>query len=168
MGQNHDEFIRECYSLARSAADNGNQPFGALLVKDGEILLTAENTVNSEGDCTRHAELNLVGSAARTLDADTLCGCILYTSTEPCAMCTGAIYWAGIPVLAYGCSAKALGDTAGGSFVILCRDILARGQRPTQIVGPILEDEGIEIHESFWRQGRSTIRQVFGNTASGT
>ena len=75
---------------------NGDHPFGALLVKDGEVVLTAVNTVNTDHDNTRHAELNLVSQAMRQFDADFLADCVLYTSTEPCAMCAGAIYWAGI------------------------------------------------------------------------
>lgn len=150
MTENHERFVRQCYELARSAARGGNHPFGALLARDGHALLTAENTVEIERDCTRHAELNLVSRAVRQLDPAVLAHCVLYTSTEPCAMCTGAIYWAGIRALVYGCSAQRLGQIAGGSFVVPCREILARGRAPTRVIGPILEDEGAAIHESFW------------------
>ena len=82
MPDDHERLIRECYALARSAVEIGNHPFGALLAKDGEVILTAENTVHSDGDVTRHAELNLVSRAARELDPETLSQCTLYTSTE--------------------------------------------------------------------------------------
>ncbi|MCP4751730.1 MAG: nucleoside deaminase [Proteobacteria bacterium] len=147
---NHEKFILECYALARSATKNGNHPFGVLLVTDGEIVPSAENTVNSEKDATRHAELNLVGRALRELGTQAVSECTLYASTEPCAMCAGAIYWAGIPKVVYGCSTAWLGKIAGGSFSIPCREILEKGKRPTQILGPVLEEEGIEIHRNFW------------------
>jgi len=151
MPEDHEKLIRKCYDLARSAVRKGNHPFGALLAREGEVVLTAENTVNTEHDCTRHAELNLVSRAVRELDPDALVTCVLYTSTEPCVMCTGAIYWAGIQTVVYGCSAETLARIAGGSFVFSCWEILARGERPTRVIGPILEEEGARIHESFWK-----------------
>ena len=93
----HEQFIRHSLKLARAARAAGNHPFGALLVREGQILLTAENTVNTEQDITGHAELNLVRSASRQLGLDGLRGTTLYTSTEPCAMCTGAIVWPAFP-----------------------------------------------------------------------
>ncbi|MCP4416371.1 MAG: nucleoside deaminase [Chloroflexi bacterium] len=143
-------FIRKTFDLARQAAQNGDHPFGALLVKDGKVVMTAVNTVNSSRDNTRHAELNLVSQAMRQFDADFLADCALYTSTEPCAMCAGAIYWAGITAVVYGCSAEKLGEIAGGSFVIPCREIFSRGRQTISVTGPILETEGAAIHEGFW------------------
>ena len=102
---NHELFIRQCYDLARQAIANGDHPFGALLVRDGEVVLTAVNTVHSNRDVTQHAEFNLVSHAGRLLGYTALAESILYTSTEPCAMCAGAIFWAGIPTIVYGCSA---------------------------------------------------------------
>jgi tRNA(Arg) A34 adenosine deaminase TadA len=151
MPENHEPFIRQTYLLARQAAQKGNHPFGALLVRAGEIILTAENSVNSDRDITRHAELNLVSQASRQFDSDSLSQCSLYTSTEPCAMCAGSIYWAGIRLVVYGCSAAALGRLTGGDLVVPCRQIFGHGKRPTQVIGPILEPEGIEIHRQFWR-----------------
>mgnify|MGYP001815363138 CR=1 FL=1 len=147
----HEHFIRESFTLARQASRNGNHPFGALLVKDGEILLTAENSVNSDHDITRHAELNLVSQASRQFSPEILAQVTLYTSTEPCAMCTGAIYWAGIPVIVFGCSAESMSQITGGTPLIPCREILDRARRPPQVIGPILNEEGVEIHQHFWR-----------------
>jgi tRNA(Arg) A34 adenosine deaminase TadA len=147
---NHEPYIRQCYDLARQAAGNGDHPFGALLVYEGEVALTAVNTVHSHRDVTQHAELNLVSQAGRLLGYTALADSILYTSTEPCAMCTGAIFWAGIPTIVYGCSAESLGQIAGGSFVVPSRQLLAKATRPTHIIGPILEAEGIVIHQAYW------------------
>ena len=148
----HEAFILKTYQLAQSAQAKGNHPFGALLVVDGKIVLTAENSVVSDNDVTRHAELNLVSNAAHTLDPSTLGRSTLYTSTEPCAMCTGAIFWAGISQIVYGCSAVTLGEIAGGAFVVPCRELLKYGRREREvsIIGPLLEDQGAEIHRNFW------------------
>lgn len=147
---NHEPFIRQCYDLARQAVANGDHPFGALLVREGEVVLTAVNTVHSHRDVTQHAELNLVSQAGRLLGYTAVAESILYTSTEPCAMCTGAIFWAGIPTIVYGCSADSLGQVARGSFVVPSRQLLAKATRPTHIVGPVLEAEGIAIHQTYW------------------
>jgi tRNA(Arg) A34 adenosine deaminase TadA len=149
----HEPFIRQAYELARQAMANGNHPFGSLLVKDGEVVLTAENSVYSEHDVTRHAELNLVSFASQQVPADVLAQCTLYTSTEPCAMCAGAIFWAGIPTLVFGCSADSLNQiTGGGNLAIPCEEIFARGKRPTTVIGPILLAEGLTIHREYWQR----------------
>ena len=147
---NNKTFIREAIKLATQARQHGNHPFGALLVHDGNVILIAENTVNTDRDQTRHAELNLVSMAARQFDAEILSNTILYTSTEPCAMCAGAIYWTGIRTVVYGCSAELLGAIAEGGLVIPCREIFARGTEVIEVIGPILEDEAQKVHEGFW------------------
>lgn len=147
----HEAFIREAIHLAAQAREHGNHPFGALLVHDGKVILTAENTVNTEHDHTCHAELNLVSNAAQQFESQILSKTSLYTSTEPCAMCSGAIYWTGISTVVYGFPAEALGDMAGGGLIIPCREIFARGTNPVQVIGPILEEEARKVHEGFWR-----------------
>lgn len=146
----HNLFMQEAIRLAYEARENGNHPFGALLVRDGEVVLTAVNTVNSERDVTRHAELNLVSEACRLFTTEQLAQTILYTSTEPCAMCAGAIVWAGIPTVVYGCSAERLGEMAGGSFVVPCRQLFALGGVDTAVLGPVLPDEAAQVHAGFW------------------
>jgi tRNA(Arg) A34 adenosine deaminase TadA len=146
----HEKYIRETYELAISAQEKGNHPFGALLVINDQVVLTAENTVNTGRDVTRHAELNLVSKASQELDEESLRHAVLYTSTEPCTMCTGAIFWSGISHIVYGCSAVTLGKIAGGSFVVPCRDLLKYGNRQVKVTGPVLEELGAEIHRNFW------------------
>ena len=150
MNQTHEVYLKRCIALSEQAAAQGNHPFGALLVREGEVVMEAMNTVNSEHDVTRHAELNLVSRAMQELGEDVLRECTLYTSTEPCAMCSGAIYWAGVPRVVYACSADRLGEIAGGSLVIPCRDVFVRGIRPVEVSGPILEEEAAAVHARFW------------------
>lgn len=148
---NHSQLIRECIRLAEQAVQKGNHPFGALLVLDEKIVLTAENSVVTEHDWTRHAELNLISGAMRDYDVQTLARCTLYTSTEPCAMCSGAIYRAGISRLVFGCSSEALATITGRSFDITSRQIFAAGRVTVEVIGPILEDEAVELHRRFWK-----------------
>jgi len=148
--KNHQEYIKKSYKIAQSAQAHGNHPFGALLVLDDKIILSSENTVITDKDITRHAEMNLISLAVKTLDSTTLSSTSLYTSTEPCAMCAGALFWSGISHLIYGCSAKKLGEIAGGSFVVPCTEIFTYGNRKINVSGPILEQEGAEIHRGFW------------------
>jgi len=143
--------MKECFHLAEQAMAHGNHPFGALLAKGGTVMLTAENTVNTDQDVTCHAELNLISQASQQFDADTLQKCWLYTSTEPCAMCSGAIHWAGIAGVVFGCPAKDLSKIVGDEIIIpACVDIFARSTKPLPIVGPILKDLAIEIHQQYW------------------
>jgi tRNA(Arg) A34 adenosine deaminase TadA len=150
MTSEHEVFIQRSLELAQQAVESGNHPFGALLVHDGKVLLEAENTVNTDHDCTRHAELNLVSQASQRFDLDTLKQCTLYTSTEPCAMCSGSIYWAYIPTVVYACSAKTLAEIAGGNLLLACEEVFARGQRPVEVIGSVLEAESVKIHQAFW------------------
>ena len=149
----HAAYIRQTYALAQQAAAHGNHPFGALLVRDGAVVLAMENTVHTASDPTRHAELSLVSQAAQQFTAEELAASTLYTSTEPCMMCSGAIYWAGIPTVVYGCSEQALAAAVGSAdFLTPCRDVFARGARPVTVIGPVLEEEGAAIHRRYWPQ----------------
>ena len=147
----HEPYIREAIRVAYLARENGNHPFGALLLLDGEVVLTAENSVLTLQDVTRHAELNLVSEASRLFTSKQLGDMILYTSTEPCAMCVGAIFWAGVRTVVYGCSGERLGEIAGGGLVVPCRHVFAYGDVDTAVIGPILEDEAAQVHAGFWQ-----------------
>lgn len=146
----HQTFIRRTFELAAQAVEKGNHPFGALLVHHGKVVVEAENTVNTEKDPTGHAETNLVRKAARQFSREALAECVLYTSTEPCMMCSAAMYWAGISMVVYGCAESGLAQYSGGDFLTPCREVFAKGQRPVTVIGPVLPDEGIRLHADFW------------------
>src|SRR5262245_8442615 len=99
-------FVKETVELARQARMAGNHPFGSLLVLDGKVRRRAGNTVATDRDPTAHAETNLIAAAVRELTADELRRSVLYTSCEPCAMCTGTIYWAGIRTVVFALSSE--------------------------------------------------------------
>ena len=143
--------------IAQSARTHGNHPFGALLADaDGQILLRAENTVVTENDCTGHAETNLMRLASRQFTAAQLADCTLYTSTEPCAMCAGAIHWGGVGRVVYALSEVDLYEIVGPSdehLLLPCREVFARTQREIQVEGPAepLRARARGVHAGFWR-----------------
>jgi tRNA(Arg) A34 adenosine deaminase TadA len=150
MSAKTNQYVAETYELARSATAKGNHPFGALLVLDSKIILEAENAVIVSGDSTQHAELRLISEACRLYSRAELSRATLYSSTEPCAMCAGAIYWAGIRHVVFGCSAKRLGDIAGSGLALACREVLRNAHEPVVVEGPILEELGALIHQTYW------------------
>jgi tRNA(Arg) A34 adenosine deaminase TadA len=148
----HEQFIREAIAASESAVAHGNHPFGAVLVKDGVVLLRAENTVDAGRDPTGHAETNLVRLAGAQYDEDFLADCILYTSTEPCPMCSAAIYWSGIRTVVYACSAAQLDTIGDVGFDLTSREVFDRARHPVRVIGPVLEDEAMRVHLAFWPQ----------------
>jgi tRNA(Arg) A34 adenosine deaminase TadA len=148
---NHEGFIRQTIALAGEARAQGNHPFGALLVVDGRVVLTARNSVVTDADPTAHAETNLVALAIRDLPADQIRRAVLYTSCEPCAMCAGKMYWAGIRSVVYGLSSEELATLAGGNFLVPCRDLFLRAIERVEVHGPVLAAEARAVHVGFWR-----------------
>lgn len=144
-------YLREAIAVSRSARANGNEPYGAVLVgPDGAILASAENTQVTAGDCTGHAETNLLRDASRRIDRATLARATLYASGEPCPMCAGAIYWSGVGRVVYALSIESMLALAGpgaDELVLSCREVLARGARAIEVVGPLLEDEARRVFE---------------------
>jgi tRNA(Arg) A34 adenosine deaminase TadA len=147
----HESLIRQTIALARQARIAGDHPFGALLAFDGRVVLTAQNTVATDRDPTAHAETNLVSQAIRQLPIEQLRRAVLYTSCEPCAMCVGKMYWAGIRTLVYALPAQELAAMAGGDFLIPCVELFAKAAERVTVVGPLLVVEAREVHQGFWR-----------------
>ncbi len=150
-------FVQRCYELAEEAAEAGDHPFGALLVRADEVVLEARNAVNTGNDGTRHAELELIRSAWGSFGSDQLVETTLYTSTEPCLMCAGAIYWAAIPRVVYGVGAAAMTEVIGEPYRGLSLRKVGKAAGWTiEVVGPVMEDDGLRIHAGFWpRRGRN-------------
>jgi tRNA(Arg) A34 adenosine deaminase TadA len=153
-----EHFLRRSFDVARRSMTHGNHPFGAILVDaGGKVLIECENGYMPAHDGTAHAERLLATEACRTLPADVLAKATMYSSAEPCAMCAGAIYWAGIGRLVYGLSEHRLREFTGNhpenpTLDLPCRAVFASGQRPTEVIGPLLEDEAGAMHEGVWKK----------------
>lgn len=148
--------------LSASAAGRGNMAFGALLAdSEGNILLEAENTTFTERNPLNHAETNLVNMAVAALDPQQIATATLYTSCEPCAMCSGAMYWGGINRTVYGMEEHDLlritgtNDHCPTMRGVGCRSILNSGQRHIEVSGPHLVQEACAVQLEYFagRQG---------------
>lgn len=111
MHENHEHFINRAIELAAKGMDsNSGGPFGAVVVKNGEIIAEGHNKVTSTQDPTAHAEVVAIREACKALGTFQLDDCIIYTSCEPCPMCLGAIYWARPKAVYYACTREDAAD----------------------------------------------------------
>ncbi|MCK1430617.1 nucleoside deaminase [Bradyrhizobium sp. 87] len=156
-GSERDEhFLRLSFAVACRSLTHGNHPFGCIVVDaEGKVLIEAENGYMPDHDGTAHAERLAATQACRTLGREVLARATLYSSAEPCAMCAGAIYWAGIGRVVYGLSEHRLRGITGDhpenpTLDLPCREVFASGQRPTEVAGPLLEDEAEALHDDVW------------------
>lgn len=156
LDERDERLLRLAIEVSSRSRERGNHPFGAVLADDdGAVLLEAENSVVTTRDVTGHAEMNLIRTASSTLPLEVLERATVYASTEPCAMCAGAIYWSGVGRLVYAMAETDLlsltGSHPGNPTLDLgCRLVLESGQRSVEVVGPALAGEAIAIHEGFW------------------
>ena len=149
------EYMREAIRLADESVRNGGGPFGAVIVKDGEIVAGSSNSVTIHNDPTAHAEVSTIREACRKLGTFDLSGCVVYTSCEPCPMCLGAIYWARIDRIYYGNNrndAAAIGFADNFIYEELERPL---EQRTVPII-PLLRDEALSSFR-LWEENTERI-----------
>ena len=137
------EFMREAIRLANESVERGGGPFGAVIVKNGEMVAGSSNSVTLDNDPTAHAEVNTIRQACRKLGTFDLSGCVIYTSCEPCPMCIGAIYWARISRIYYGNTRKDARDIQFADDFIYEELDLPLSERTVPII-PLLRDEALE------------------------
>lgn len=150
------QFLTQVLALAQRSRDEGHHPFAAMVVgADGAIIAEAMNA--SSSDRTAHAEMNALRQASSRHSPAELAGATLYSSAEPCAMCAGGTYWSGVGRVVYALSEASLlqltgSDPENPTLSLPCRDVFARGQRPTEVIGPLREDEARRAHAGFWHK----------------
>jgi guanine deaminase len=139
-------FLRRAIALATANVATGKGgPFGAVIVRDGQIVGEGANSVTDTNDPTAHAEMSAIRAAAKALGTFTLVGCELYTSCEPCPMCLAAAYWARVDAIYYGAraaDAAAAGFDDAFLYQELCKTHAERTLPSTQLLGD-------EAHASF-------------------
>ncbi|AFN78909.1 MULTISPECIES: nucleoside deaminase [Stutzerimonas] len=156
MNEQDLTLLRKSFDVARRALENGTHPFGAILVgPDGEVLLEQGNAYMPDHDMTGHAERVLMTRASTHYSPEFLADCSMYTSAEPCAMCAGAAYWAGLGRVVYGLSERSLKEITGNhpenpTLDLPCRIVFEAGQRKVEVLGPLLEEEAAALHEGIW------------------
>lgn len=149
--QSHDiSFMRLAIAASREAAEQGNTPFGAVLARGDQMLLTCGNEQMTTSDCTAHAELALVRKAQQQLGQQALAGTTIYASGEPCAMCAGAMFWAGITRIVYAATKDDIALALGvPNLPIDCASTLTGAQPAVSVEGPLLREEAAAILRRF-------------------
>jgi tRNA(Arg) A34 adenosine deaminase TadA len=142
----HASHMRVAFDRAREAAARGDEPFGSVLVRDDAVVMAESNRVETESDPRRHPELHLAYRACRAFDADERAETVMYTSTEPCPMCAGGMRTAGFGRVVYSVSGDEVAAFTGRGTTVRSAEIL---DGVTEVVGPVLHDEGLEIHRAF-------------------
>ena len=117
-----EEFLAEAISLAEKSVEQGGGPFGALVVKGGEVIGRGSNSVTLTNDPTAHAEVSAIRQACRTINDFSLEGATLYASCEPCPMCLSAIYWARLERVVYAATREQAAE-AGFDDSLIAREM---------------------------------------------
>ena len=143
LSEQDERLLRRAIDVATRSVANGNLPFGGLLADpESNILLEAENSDITGKSPLNHAETNLMRMAVETLTPEQIATATLYTSCEPCAMCSGAMYWGGLNRMVYGMSEHALLEYTGADPLnptmrgVGCREVLNSGQRHIEVSDP--------------------------------
>ena len=130
-------------------------PFGAVVVKDGNVLAEGVNQVTATNDPTAHAEVLAIRQACQKLGTFVLKGCDLYTSCEPCPMCLGAIYWARIDKVYFGNLAEDAAKIGFDDSAIYQEIIQPHSQREIPMI-PLMRDEALVAFRA-WEEHRDKI-----------
>ena len=138
---NDEKFMK----IAIEEAKKGDRPFGAVLVKNGEVVAKAHNTVEQENDPTAHAELNLI----RNFSNNDLSEYTIYATCEPCPMCTSAIAWANIKRLVFGSQRDDFKGKYRRQFTVWPEKFYKEENLDIEIVGGVLRDEILQMYKDF-------------------
>ncbi len=141
----------EIMQMAIAEAEKSETPFGAVIVKDNEIVERAGNTVESDADPTCHAEVNVLRKLTTRLKTAALeSGYTLYSTCEPCAMCAATCFWAGISEIVYGAGASDFEDDYNPNMINMsCEEIIAKSPASIKIISGILKAECKQLHSKY-------------------
>ena len=148
---NQDErFMKEAIRLSAQAVEHGNEPFGAVLVKDGEMVFTNENQIYTRNDPTFHAEMGLLRRFCEETGQSDLRDYTLYSSCEPCFMCSGAMVWLKLGRLVYAASNIELEEILGGEGVNCSRMVFDGSFHQPQVTAGLLREESLAILREYF------------------
>ncbi|EFK97910.1 Cytidine and deoxycytidylate deaminase [sediment metagenome] len=134
---------------ARKGIIEGQSPFGACIVKNGKVVVSAHNTVWKDTDATRHAEMNAIKKACKKLKTIKLSGCTIYSTTEPCPMCFTAIHWAGMSRIVYGATIEDSAKFGFGELHVSNHALAAHQQNKIQLKERFMRKESIELFKEW-------------------
>ncbi len=141
MTVNQEHFMR----LALEEAKKGDAPYGAVIVKDDNVVAVAYNTVKRDSDPSAHAEINAIRSLTAKLKTPSLAGYTIYTTGEPCPMCAAACIWADVSSIVYGASIDDLISVNQSQIQISCEEAIAKSSHYISVIKGILKEECIEL-----------------------
>lgn len=149
MTEQDEKFMRRAIALAQNGIDRSDGgPFGAVVVKNGEIVGEGNNRVTSTNDPTAHAEVVAIRNACEKLGSFQLDDCIIYTSCEPCPMCLGAIYWARPKRVFFACTREDAAEI-GFDDEFIYKEIEKNFEHRQMRLVNLLRDEGLMVFESW-------------------
>ena len=131
--------------LALAEAKKGDAPYGAVIVKDNEVVAVAHNTVRRDNDPSAHAEINVIRSLTAKLKNLSLEGYSIYTTGEPCPMCATACVWSGLSEIVYGASIQDLISVNQSQISISCEEIIDKSFRKIKVTKDVLKNECLEL-----------------------
>lgn len=138
---NHKDFM----TVALAEAKKGDAPYGAVIVKNGQMLAKAYNTVKRDRDPSAHAEMNVIRKLTNELNSPSLKGYTLYATAEPCPMCATACIWAGIDEIIIGASIQDLIDCNQAQINLACEEIIAKGMKDIKVTKGVLRQESLAL-----------------------
>ncbi|MDZ7963452.1 MAG: nucleoside deaminase [Nostoc sp. DedSLP03] len=131
--------------LALAEAKKGDAPYGAVIVKDNEVVAVAHNTVKRDNDPSAHAEINAIRSLTAKLKNPSLEGYSIYTTGEPCPMCATACVWSGLSEIVYGASIQDLITVNQSQISISCEEVIDKSSKKIKVTKDILKNECLEL-----------------------
>ncbi len=140
-----ESHMQRAFELAEQATERGDEPFGAVLVRDDEIIMEDENAIHTEADIRRHPELHLAYLACREFSPEERAEMVMYASTMPCSMCAKGMRKAGFGRLVYSVSDDEVTEFTGSANNVQSTAIL---EGATEVHGPVLNEEGRKLHAS--------------------
>ena len=143
-------FMQKAIELSAAAVAHGNEPFGAVLVKDGEIVYTNENQIYTLNDPTFHAEMGLLRRFVAETGITDLKDYTMYASCEPCFMCSGAMIWLNLGRLVYGAGNAELEVMLGNPPRESSKLVFANSFRQPEVTGGVLREEALQILEDYF------------------
>lgn len=145
-----EQFMREAIRLSEQAVAHGNEPFGAVLVKDREIVCASENQIYTRSDPTWHAEAGLLRRFCAETEITNLSEFTLYSSCEPCFMCCGAMVWTKLGRLVYGASDIDLCDILGKPGSACCEIVFSRSSHQPEVTGGVLREASLAVLQKYF------------------
>ena len=156
--KNDDEaYMRMAIEKARAAVASDQSPFGACIVRDGQVLACEHNVVWRTTDSTAHAEITAIRAACRNVNSVKLTGATIYSTTEPCPMCFAAIHWAGIARIVYGASIADAARASFGELTISNIDMKRLGGSGVDVVPAVLAPEAAALFDEWLKNPRHRV-----------